>query len=544
MTIKWKDKKNRRDLDVLILDGYVDEPSVLGVPPYISPAPRLLVGAAIDLGLNWEYMTVDEYREHGLIDAETLLVHGGVTVPGKYLMGSPLNEKEAERIASETNECYIGGPLARYSEIKGYDDYIKKDLSYYLYTLFEREEAVDGWIPEEKLEKWLIKGSQVIKRHPNYPDPLIAEISLYRGCPRYFVGGCSFCSEPRYGKPKFREQKKVSNEIKRLYENGLRYFRIGGQSCTISYKARNIGIEEKPKPQPKEIKKLFELIWKKAPDIEVLHLDNANPAVISEYPDLSMEILDDLVFYTTPGNILALGLESADPEVIEKNNLNSSTEDVMRSIELINKAGREKGVNGLPKLLPGLNFLCGLKGETKKTYQKNFDFLKEMIKRDLLVRRINIRKVLSHQRNFEMKYEKKFQEFKEKVRDKIDQPMLKEILPKFTVLKKVYMEKKEGKKTFGRQIGSYPLLVGVPYNLKKGSYYDIAITSWGYRSVTGVEYPFPINKSNYAKIKKLPYIGDKKAAKIFRKKPIDKKELFSILGKNKKTEKLSTIINF
>ncbi len=32
-------------MKVVILDGYVDEPSNFGVPPYISPYPRYVAGA-------------------------------------------------------------------------------------------------------------------------------------------------------------------------------------------------------------------------------------------------------------------------------------------------------------------------------------------------------------------------------------------------------------------------------------------------------------------------------------------------------------------
>ncbi len=524
----WKNEKNR-EYEVLIVDGYVDEPSLLGVPPYISPEPRMLAGVAEGNGLDWEYITADEFRVNGLPLAEKVLVHGGVTVPGTYLSGKPLSIDEAERIARAPGETFLGGPLARYSSVEGYDYYSEKDLSAF-FNDFLKGDKSDRWAGVEERERWLTGGAEVVERHPMFPDPLIVETRMYRGCPRYFTGGCSFCSEPDYGKPVFRNQEDIVREMKILYDLGIRHFRLGGQSCTISYKASGIGENEIPIPQPKEIEKLFKKIRKSCPGLKVLHLDNANPAVISKHREKSRKILETLVRYTTPGNILALGMETADIDVVEKNNLNATPEQVLDSIELINEVGRERGENGMPWLLPGLNFLAGLRGETPMTYEKNLEFLKKLMSRDLFVRRINIRQILSRDKNFEIEYEQEFREFKKSVRKDIDQPLLEKMFPLGTVLRDVYMEKREGEKTFGRQVGTYPLLVGVDYGLELGKYYDIAVTDYGYRSITGVHYPLKIGEAEYKQLKALPKIDDERAGIIFRKKPGNIEELENIVG--------------
>ena len=48
-------------LKISILDGYVDEPTCLGVPPYISPYPRYIAGAVwqFDKSANISYLTID-----------------------------------------------------------------------------------------------------------------------------------------------------------------------------------------------------------------------------------------------------------------------------------------------------------------------------------------------------------------------------------------------------------------------------------------------------------------------------------------------------
>ena len=51
-------------MKVGILDGYVDEPSCLGVPPYISPYPRYIWGMLRHLRADLcGYFTIDEFRK-------------------------------------------------------------------------------------------------------------------------------------------------------------------------------------------------------------------------------------------------------------------------------------------------------------------------------------------------------------------------------------------------------------------------------------------------------------------------------------------------
>ncbi len=522
--------RNTKKTHALILDGYVDEPGLLGVPPYISPEPRLIAGALEEAGLDWEYMTVDQYRNYGLPPSEVLIVHGGVTVPGKYLGGTPLSRAECTEIGKRNSEreTYLGGPLARSMDDDIYHHVVKKDLSVYLHDSLTGKPQ-DRWMTGGERERWLLRGAEVVMKHPLYPDPLLAEVGTYRGCIRYYTGGCSFCSEPLYGKPEFREQKDVIREISKLYDMGIRNFRLGGQSCIVSYKSKGLGESEIPTPRPDEIRILFEGISRTCPEIRVLHVDNSNPAVMAEHADETEEILDILVDHTTPGNVLALGMETADPKVIEVNNLNASPEEVEKAVIMINRAGAQRGGNGMPRLLPGINFLAGLEGEGPETYNLNLSFLKKLLSSGLMLRRINIRRVLSHRTESRLRYPEEYKKFKSAVRECIDRPMLESMLPVGSVLKDVYMELRSGKQTFGRQIGTYPLLIGVEYPLELGSYHDITILSYGYRSVTGVHHPFYLDKASYSQLKALPGIGEKRAAKIFRARPTSEDQLRGLL---------------
>ncbi len=330
--------------------------------------------------------------------------------------------------------------------------------------------------------------------------------------------------EPLKGAPVCREPEDIVAECKKLHDLGVRNFRLGAQTCFISYHAHLDGTEV-PRPDPEAIEHLLSGIASLG--VDLLHLDNANPAVIATHPEESEMILRSIVRHCTSGNVLALGLESADPAVVGANNLNATAEQVMQAIELINRIGRERGPSGLPAVLPGLNLIIGLDGETKKTLDLDYDFLKSVLEKDLLLRRINIRQVIGIRRSFDQGVSHSdFLKFKEKVRETIDRPMLEKIAPLGTVLRRVYTEMHEGKTTFGRQIGTYPLLVGFSYPIELGKFVDAVVSGHGYRSLTAVEFPLSINKCSLTAIAALPSVGKKRAARILIKRPYRNKEEF------------------
>jgi radical SAM superfamily enzyme with C-terminal helix-hairpin-helix motif len=268
--------------------------------------------------------------------------------------------------------------------------------------------------------------------------------------------------------------------------------------------------------------------------------------VIALHPEEAGKILKTLVKYCTSGNVLALGMESADPAVIKMNNLNSSPEQVFSAVELINKYGRERGESGLPKLLPGINILSGLSGETRKTYDLNLRFLKKVLQSKLLLRRINIRQVASVRSHFDVRINhSEFLKFKKKVREVVDRNMLRLVVPPNTVLKDVLIEKREGNRSFGRQVGTYPLLVGIPHPVEMGQVIDVLITDYGQRSVTGFGYPMNVNTASILALTSLPGIGKKRAARIIRSRPYgSEKEFVSSLDEEKLARDLLRYVSF
>ena len=479
---------------ITILDCYTDEPSGLGVPPYLGVYPRYIYGMFPDS----KYITIDDLRllkkydskipeekqktkikvlnlsknykdvENILENSKKVIVIVGAHTPGKYLSAVPGTLKEVNELlkdykfekvlagpaSSDFGDSFTGGKFLSKKSI----DNLKKD--------FEVLKLPETY---KELEPFIQKGTDVCKQ---VFEPFIAEIETAHGCN---YGKCSFCTEPLKFKLKFREQKDIISEVKKLRKY-TPYFRLGKQSCFFSYKNGN------KKEIEKLLKPLSELKSK------VLHIDNVNPAMVTE------DITKLVVKYCTEGNVAAFGVESFDEEVIKKNCLNSSPEIIMKAIRIINKYGKERGGNGLPKLLPGINILMGLIGETKKTLEINFDFLKKILDEDLLIRRINIRQVVPFIGTklydecgvkFLKKNKKYYWKFRNKVRQEVDLPMLKKILPEGTIVTGLRTEIHDGNTTFARHFGSYPLIVGIKERLALNEIIDVKIVNYMLRSVVG-----------------------------------------------------------
>lgn len=509
-----------RELRAVIVDGFVDEPACLGVPPFLSPQVRAAAGAAMDAGAAVRYITIEQLRKGAAVpEADVSLVIAGTAVPGKYLRAMPASGREIREMAGRLPGIRaLGGPAALDPSLgDGYHALAGHDPAMVLHRLLLGEEPVDRWRGLEDWNRWLLMGSSMVTQHPDFPQPLIAEIETYRGCPRYASGGCSFCVEPAKGAPITRDEEDIIAEVAALRRAGVRNFRLGAQTCIVSYKADMSS--DPPRPNPEAVERLFSGIAALGPD--VLHVDNANPAVLASFPQESRRVLSSIVRHCTGGNVLALGLESADPAVREANNLNATAEQALEAIRMINEVGGQMSGTGLPRLLPGLNLIIGLDGETAATLDLDRAFLREVLERGYLLRRLNIRQVMPVRRAFRSPVTRsQFIRFKEEVRESIDRPMLQRLVPAGTVLRNVYLETREGNVTFGRQIGSYPLLVGFPYPLELERFVDATVLSWGQRSITAIERPLNVNRCSLAALEALPGVGRKRAVRLFRKRPL------------------------
>lgn len=496
--------------NVLIIDGYNDEPGGLGVPPFIDVYPRLIAGALwlADKSIRVDYVTVDQFRSSRNWIAiaskyDAVVFIAGVVVPGKYLEGEPARPEELlswGRILSRATLAYLVGPAARWGmgaeggrPAVGPREFAKAgyilirgdpELFFYEAALHGPESANSNSIRRDYsiANRALVLGSRIVRQHPNYGRNLVVEIETYRGCARWVSGGCSFCVEPLRGRPISRDARAIVEEIESLYRWGARAFRLGRQADILVYGSSELGSKEWPRPNPEALRKLLHGIRSVAPNLRVLHIDNVNPGTITRHKTLAREALKVIVEYHTDGDVAAMGLESADPRVASLNNLNVSAEEVVEAVRIVNEIGSRRGPTGMPHLLPGINFILGLPGETRKTYEYNRMILEEILNAGLLVRRVNIRRVLvisstrlsKMWKGFNRRLEPARRAFVAWVRRFFDREMLKRVAPPNTILRDLWVAGCGDGVCYLRQAGSYPLVAVVHGKLPRGTFVPAA----------------------------------------------------------------------
>ena len=542
----------------LVLDGYEDEPAAFGVPPYVGFHIRYLCGVLEQHNLDYRYMTIDQWREFvrqkGAIGVENLMKSldgfaciAGAVVPGKYLRGTPISINEMKDVVRNLPSeipAILGGWAIRGWRQQGWNP-LRKNL---FLAVQDTDATLDNFLNTgnwkhcrrnaEQWTEWAHYGanSKAVKFHPDLgseekPGPLTYEVEVYQGCVR-FKRGCKFCIEPKKGVPIWRSPEDIIEEVRIAHELGVKHVRLGGMTDTYTYMADGVKELEYPTPNPEPIAKLLHGL-RNDERLEILHTDNGNPSIIAENLEPSEEITKTLVETLSDGAVLSFGLESADSVVHEANWLNCDSSQLKSAIRLINKYGAKRGERGLPKLLPGLNFIAGLKGETSATYQKNLDLLHEIRNENLLLRRINIRQVEGV--GFQEVPQQDFTEFKRSVRDDIDAPLLEELFPIGKILRQVHWESHNGRTrlpvhlnqphigedirgkagiSFGRQIGAYPILIGVEYLIPLETSSDIVVTGHGARSITGVECSMNHDTISEKQLSAIPGIGAKSAWKL------------------------------
>ena len=447
----------------LVIDGYEDEPAAFGVPPYIGFHVRYVCGVLSSRSIDYEYITIDQWRlgdrPDGLANGqiEGIVLIAGAVVPGKYLRGTPISLKETDhliRSLPRITPFLAGGWAIRGWKQQGWSPLRRnlflavQDTDATLENFLETGEWSHRRRTANQWTQWAHEGagSRAVTDHPDlgneeHPGPLTYEVEVYQGCVRY-KRGCKFCIEPKKGVPIWRTPEDIIEEVSIAIDQGVRHVRLGGMTDVYTYMAEGVVDLEYPIPDPEPIARLLHGL-REDERIDTLHVDNGNPSIIAENLEPSEEITKTLVETLSDGAVLSFGLESADPTVHEANWLNCDSHQLKTAIELINRHGRERGPRGLPKLLPGLNFIAGLKGETDATYDLNRELLNDIRKSGNWVRRINIRQVEG--KGFQVVQEKPFKQFKEWVRNEIDAPLLEEMFPLGQQLNDVYWEAHDGR---------------------------------------------------------------------------------------------------
>jgi len=549
---------------ILLLDFYVDEPACFGVPPYLSPYVRYSVGALVQAGVaegEIAYLTVDAWRvQGGELPAETdaVILIGGHTVPGKYLGGKIGTMAEMKTLLGQCQKrrlpVVLGGPV-RYASRELLSDLaelggvvVRGDIESFLFQAFSRP----NWKKEireptardlsrkrhyAETDRFATAGAWISQKHPNFPY-LICEIETYRGCTRDVF--CSFCTEAFYGRPEFRSIAGIEAEIAALYQAGNRYFRLGRQADLLTYDAEMTDFKNSfPRPRPEKIEALYQAIHRAAPEPLLLHLDNINPGLIATFPEEARAALEVIAHYNTEGDTAAMGLESVDPAIIAANRLKCSREEALFAIRMVNETGGKRK-NSIPALLPGLNFIHGLPGETDQTFKNNYLFLKQIYDEGLALRRINIRQVVRYRNTRISRLEHKetgrlrerFLYYRDRIRHEIDRPMLSRVFPVGTILKNVILEAENQGYFLGRQLGSYPVTVKIPSGdptaLQKRQgrqVLDVVIVAAEERSLVGLSHPIRIGSLDSRAIARLPGIGPRMATDLKLRPPVSRAEL-------------------
>lgn len=529
--------------NALIIDGYVDEPACLGVAPYISPYIREVAGVLTGHGYAPRYVTIDQVRSDPALIAgssrgDLVVMIAGLTVPGAYIGGKPATLTEVQQIGTLLREptTAIGGPIAFGYAPGGGRKAIRQAIAGFDAALSGSPAvALDSWLSGGEpagagdyslTDPWCAAGAGIVAQHPAFPY-VMCELETATGCSRATVGGCSFCTEPFYGLPRYRSIEAIAGEVAALHSAGARHFRLGRQPDLLAYRSPG---GEFPVPRPEVLEDLFSAVRENAPDLKTLHIDNINPGTIARHEDAARAALEAIVAGHTPGDTAAFGMETADPAVVAANNLKAMPDDVFRAIEVVNDVGGKR-TRGVPELLPGLNFIVGLAGETPATFDANEAFLRRVLDAGLLVRRVNIRQLMpfegttAYDENTLGKHDARFRAFKERTRTQFDEPVLRRVFPVGTVLSEVVVEI-TGKPSFGRQMGSYPILVGIPLELPARTVLDAVVVDWGMRSVTALPCPVEVNALPVAALRWIPGVGKKRAATIAARRPFQSLEAF------------------
>ncbi|MEV6981737.1 radical SAM protein [Sphaerisporangium sp. NPDC051017] len=393
---------------LVILDCYTVEPSGLGVAPYLSTYVRHAWSALQQArpGAAIRYVTIDDVRWclaggrptveppesdpltysttvnrdnaiQLLRDAEIVVVVAGDAVPSVHLHAvNGSLEEIARALACVRGRRYLLGPLSTYA-LKAPAEYAGLFDAVHTHTVTSGDLLLGSRRPAnyDQIRRDRDSFTGLVEQMPWRP---IAELELYRGCTRRKF--CDFCNEPAKSPiVAFRDVDDVVSEAAQLYAAGVRNFRLGQQTCFFSYRNRD---EE-------AIRALLGGIREHCPDLEVLHIDNADPLAVAS--PVGLRIAKLVADYCTEGNCAPMGIESFDPVVIDRNNLTCTPEILMRAVEHVNEAGAARGPGGLPMLLPGLNLIYGLPGETHRTHAANLRWLAEILDSGMLCHRTNVR---------------------------------------------------------------------------------------------------------------------------------------------------------
>lgn len=396
----------------VILDCYTDEPSGYGVRPYLGTHQIHLSQALAHKGVDHYLLTIDDLRyalaetrdsraietynvtrnkdstSKLLSEAEKIYVVMGCFVDYQYFSCVPPKSNE---VAALLKHFGAKGEIVLFYVMGTVDgiapDYRESELSRivtavehgntYRFVLNESDEHADLINPDYNLLSSISGVNAPII--DQLDAAVIAEIETGTGCN---TPTCVFCIESvRSPKVVYREPGDIASQVRTLYGQGVRHFRLGRQPNFYHYQFQNL----------EKLEELLSTIRNDCPELRMLHIDNAN--IVNVATKTGREFTRLITKYCTSGNIAPFGIESFDDEVRKSTGVVGTSEQVMKAIEVVNEFGADRGSDGVPMLLPGVNILYGLPGQTAATHKFNMAFLRRILNQGLMTQRLYFRQV-------------------------------------------------------------------------------------------------------------------------------------------------------
>lgn len=216
----------------VIIDCYTDEPSGLGVPPYLSVHSRYIAGALKNKNIDYYYLNIDDLRfangekhfedsynkriinktknfpnvSEILKNADNIYVVMGCFVKYEYVSAEPPSFVEVEKLLNvfcdkKTNKLLFyslgGSELTRENIRRTVPKELFNEIIFgNTYNYFIGEKG-NGFTPNyDKLKQIAIDSSSILEQ---LERPLVIEIETSTGCNR--KPGCTFCIEGMRGLP-------------------------------------------------------------------------------------------------------------------------------------------------------------------------------------------------------------------------------------------------------------------------------------------------------------------------------------------------------
>lgn len=501
---------------IVILDCYTDEPSGYGVRPYLGTHQLHLSQVLSHIGIVHHFITIDDLRYaasvRGMVmpssdpratrnttknaaraldlisTADRILVILGCFVDYDYFSCVPprvdevahyLKNVSAETVAyfalgvpakSSSKLVLPAGSIASFSQIQFGNAYRHANAG------FPACPPSTFHAPDYKLlEEISTTPPDLLSQ---ITDPVICEIETGTGCNH---PSCSFCIESlRKQRVVYRSPESIVNQVKTLYDSGIRHFRLGRQPNIYSYQRAN----------PSRFEALLGGIREACPEIRMLHVDNAN--AIDVVTPAGIQFTKILVEYGTAGNVAPMGIESFDEKVRRLNTVRGSVDDIMRAIEIVSSHGKERGTNGLPKLLPGINLIHGLPGADSASHAENLRCLRLILDQGFMTFRTFYRDlapptgVSLNRLSFVTK--PKYEHYRRDIVEQFVIPMQEKVYPAGITLRGDWEIVQKGGEMHGRLFGSTPIRIALEGQVSPGCGIPLSVNVTGnrdYRLLTG-----------------------------------------------------------